>query len=76
MVEWTNEGAKLVEGAKLCTFRTSYCIARLSQYLCPGQEQKRGRKEAGVGTACTGGYKRVQAVRPGSVAGGGCYGVM
>ena len=30
----------------------------------------------GGGGACHGVYKRVQAVRPGSVAGGGCYGGM
>ena len=37
-----------------------------------------GLDEGGGGglTACTGWYKEVQAVRPGSVAGGGCYGVM
>ena len=34
-----------------------------------------GKKKGGVskgGTACTGGYKGVQTVRPESVAGGGC----
>ena len=29
-----------------------------------------------LGTACTGRCKRATAVRPGSVAGGGCYGDM
>ena len=55
--------------------RASCCSARLSRaqvLLCPGQEKKGGgNREWGGGTACTGGYKRVQAVRPGSVAGGG-----
>ena len=44
-----------------------------------GTGKKRGEGVRGGGGACTGGYKRVQAVRPGSVAGGGClrcYGIL
>ena len=37
-------------------------------------EKKEGKERVGI--ACTCGYKGVQAVQPGSVAGGGCYGVM
>ena len=29
-----------------------------------------------MGTACTGGYKGVRAIRPESVAGGGCFEVL
>ena len=48
----------------------------LRRYLCPGQEKKRRREEGGGGEiTCTGGYKGVQAVHLGSVAGGGCYGI-
>ena len=48
--------------------------AGLCQHLCPRQEKKGGR--VAVGTSYTGRYQRVQAVRPGSVAGRGCYGIM
>ena len=53
------------------TFRTSCCSARMlwAQVPAPlsgtGKERRVGRG----GTSCTGGYNRVQAVRPGSVAG-------
>ena len=33
-------------------------------------------REKGEGTTCTSGYKGVQAVRPESVAGGGCFEVL
>ena len=42
----------------------------LRRFLCPGQE-KREEGIGGWGTACTGGYKEVRAVRPESVADGG-----
>ena len=71
-----------------CTFRASCCSARLSRAQVPiafavagSSVRDRGKKGGGGevrGTACTGEYKRVQAVRPGSVAGGGClmcYGI-
>ena len=45
----------------------------LCRFLCPGQEKK---GEGVRGAACTCGYNRVQAVRPGSVAGGGCFEVL
>ena len=42
----------------------------LCRFHCPGQKKKEGSKGEGVrGTTYTGGYKRVQAVRLGSVAG-------
>ena len=42
-----------------------------------GTEKERGEgMGGGGGAACPGGYKRVQAVRPGSVVGGWCYCVM
>ena len=41
----------------------------LRRFLCPGQEKKRGQEVRG--TACTGRYKGVRAVRLESVAGGG-----
>ena len=44
----------------------------LRQFLCPEQEKK---GEEG-GTACTGGYKVVRAVRPESVAGRGWFEVL
>ena len=48
----------------------------LRRFLCPGQEKKKkggGGGRSKGGTACTGGYKGVQAVRSESVAGGGWY---
>ena len=60
-----------------CTFRASCCSARLSRAQVPAfadssvrDRGKKGGRELG-GTACTGGYKGVRAVRPESVAGGG-----
>ena len=47
----------------------------LRRFLCPGQEKKGGWRSKG-GTACTGGYKGVRAVRPESVAGGGWFEVL
>ena len=41
-----------------------------------GTGKERGGGGGREGTTCTGGYKGVQAVRLGSVAGGGCYCVM
>ena len=59
-----------------CTFRASCCSARLSRAQVPAfagsSVRDRGKKGEGIrGTACTGGYKGVRAVRPESVAGGG-----
>ena len=48
----------------MCTFRTSCCSARLSRTW----ENKEEREEGGGGGSALG----VQAVRPGSLAGGGC----
>ena len=42
-------------------------------FLCPGRKKK---GEGVRGTACTGGYKGVQAIRPESVAGGGWFEVL
>ena len=62
-----------------CTFRANYCSARLSRAQVPAfagsSVRDRGKKGVGVreGGACTGGFKGVQAVRPESVAGGGCF---
>ena len=53
-----------------CTFRESCCSARLSW-----AQDKRGGVRGG-GTACTGGYNGVRAVRPESVAGGGWFEVL
>ena len=61
-----------------CTFRASFCSARLSraQVLAIAgssvQDRTTKRGGRGGGSVCTGGYKGVQAVRPESVAGGGC----
>ena len=63
---------------RLGQVRASCCSA--CRVLCPGQDKKRGGGGGGWrlygGTACTGGYKGAQAVRPGSVAGKGVLGVM
>ena len=60
-----------------CTFRASCCSARLSRAQVPafsGSSVRDRKKREGVrGTACTGGYKGVRAVRPESVAGGGWF---
>ena len=59
----------------MCTFRASCCSARLSRaqitVLLSGTGEQKGGGEGLRGTACTGGYKGVRAVRPESVAGGG-----
>ena len=39
------------------------------------RKKKEGGSKGG-GTACTGGYKGIRAVRPESVAGGGCFEVL
>ena len=54
----------------------SACLSRAQVPACVGSSvrergKKRGRDKR-IGTACTGGYKGVQAVRPRSVAGVGC----
>ena len=65
----------------MCTFRTSCCSSRLSRAQVPAfagssvrDRRKSGEVIRGVGggggTACTGGYKGVRAVRPELVAGG------
>ena len=46
----------------------------LRRLLCPGHEKKGGGSKGG--TACTGGYKGVRAVRPVSVTGGGWFEVL
>ena len=62
-----------------CTFRASYCSARLSRAQVPAfavssvrDRRKKGGREQG-GTACTCGYNGLRAVRPESVAGGGWF---
>ena len=60
-----------------CTFRANCCSARLSRAqvlaFAGSSLQDRGKKGGGSqgGTACSGGYKGVPAVRPESLAGGG-----
>ena len=50
-------------------------VPSLCQFLCQGQEKKRGGGSKGR-TACTGGFKVIQAVRLELVAGGGCFEVL
>ena len=63
------------------TFRTSCCSARLSRAQVPThagtsvQDRKRKGEGRGGGGPALSGYKIVQAVRSGSVAGGGGLGV-
>ena len=69
-----------------CTFRASCCSARLSWTQVSGfagsspRDRNKKKKEAegvrGGGTACTGGYNGVRAVRSESVAGGGWFEVL
>ena len=54
-----------------CTFRASCCSAHLSWAQVPAFAGSSVWNRKKRGTGCTGGYKRVQAVRPKSVAGGG-----
>ena len=64
------------------TFRASCCSARLSWTQVPAfvSSSVRDRNKKGEGSkgesACIGGYKRVGAFRPGSVAGGWCFEVI
>ena len=78
----TGQSGQVRSECLMCTFRASCCSARLftstgiglRRFLCPGQEKKGGGSK--VGTACTGGYKGVRAVRPESVTSGGCFEVL
>ena len=57
-----------------CTFIAHACHGhryRPSSIPWSGTGKKRGK--GGGGTACTGGYKGIRAVRPELVAGGGCF---
>ena len=66
-----------------CIFRASWCSARLSRAQIPdfAYSSVRDKKQWGGGeelgeTACTGGYKRILAVRVGSLAGGAWFEVL
>ena len=64
-----------------CTFRASCYSARLLRAQVSAPLSGTGKKGmegggGGGGGVCTSGYKGIPAVRPGSVAGGGSYGVM
>ena len=62
-----------------CTFRASCCSARLSRaqvFVGSSVRDIKLKMERVRGTACTGGYKGVRAVRPESVAGGGWFEVL
>ena len=60
----------------MCTFRASCCSAHLSRAQVPAFASSSVRDREQKGGGSTGrdarGYTRVQVVRPGSVAGGGC----
>ena len=64
----------------MCTFRERCCCARLLRAEVPAvagsSVRDRKKKGGGGGTACTDGYKGVQAVQPDSVAGGGWFEVL
>ena len=71
----TVTGAAQVTQVRSGQVRSGCCSARLSRahvQTFTGTGNKKGGGGGISRTGCTGGYKGVRAVRPGSVAGGGC----